>query len=211
MPWAFPNKVWISAKGISHLLWFMKCHPSALDFRTLVGCFTFIRSGAGPLSVGVVSLPQMMNIPLYHHQTPSHSHLPLGSPLQYFSIAAPPQYRESGVTSKCAEGLRLVRQIEPQTGAGAQIEEAMLGDPLPEHTARGPLAVVQHQVWAIHCDATLQRFTLQDEEAFFWDEDIKKDSTSPFYLHKEIQHFPFKCFFFYLLFLTRKVSGGHFV
>lgn len=148
--------------------------PKCFDFRTLVRCFTFIRSGAGPLSVGVVSLPQMRNVPLYHHQTSSHSHLPLGSPLQYFPTAAPPQHRESGVASKRAEGLRFVRQIEPQTGAGAQIEEAMLGDPLPEHTARGPLAVAQHQVGAIHCDAALQRFTLQDEEAFFWDEDTKE-------------------------------------
>lgn len=174
MPCAFPNKVWISATSTSHILWFMKCHQNALDFRTLVRYFTFIRSGAGPLSVGVVSLPQMMDIPLYHHQTSSHSHLPLGSPLQYFSVAAPPQYRESSVASKRAEGLRLVRQIEPQTGVGAQIEEAMLGDPLPEHTARGLPAVAKHQVWAIHCDATLQRFTLQDEEAFFWDEDTNE-------------------------------------
>lgn len=86
----------------------MKCHQSLLDFRTHVGYFTFIRLGAGPLSVGAVSFPKMMNIPFYHHQTTSHSHLPLGSPLQYFSVAAPPQHRESRVTSKGAQGLRLV-------------------------------------------------------------------------------------------------------
>lgn len=115
----------------------------------------------------------MMDIPLYHHQTSSHSHLPLGNPLQYFPVAAPPQHRESGVARKRAEGLRLVWQIKSQTGAGAQIEEAMLRDPLPEHGPRGPLAVVQHQVWAIHCDAPFQWLTLHDEEALFWNE-VKK-------------------------------------
>lgn len=124
----------------------------------------------------VVPSPYMIGIFLYHHQTSGHSHLPLGSTVQHVSTAAPPQHREDRVAFKCAEGLRGVGQVEAQARAGAQVEEAMLGDPLPQHVARGPFAVLQNQVRAIHCDATLQRFTLQDEEALFWEEEDEMTS-----------------------------------
>ncbi len=73
--------------------------------------------------------------------------------MQHVSIAAPPQHRERHVTLERAERLRRVRDVEAQTRAGAQVEEAMSRDPLPQHAARGPLAVLQHQVRAIHRDA----------------------------------------------------------
>lgn len=119
----------------------------------------------------VVPFPHMIGIFLDHHQTSGHSHLPLGSAIQHVSTAAPPQHREGRVTLKCAEGLRGVGQVEAQARAGAQVEEAMLRDPLPQHVARGPFAVLQNQVRTIHRDAPLQRFTLQDEDALFWEEE----------------------------------------
>lgn len=113
----------------------------------------------------------MIGIFLDHHQTSGHSHLPLGSTVQHVATAAPPQHREDCVTFKCTEGLRGVGQVEAQARAGSQVEEAMLRDPLPQHVARGPFAVLQNQVRAIHRDATLQWFTLQDEEALVWEEE----------------------------------------
>lgn len=175
MPCAFPNKVWMSAEGTSRPSRFTyEEHPETFRSQNTGrggggGGVTFVRLRAGPLSVGVVPFPQMMDVPLYHHQASGHGHLPLGSALQDFSVAAPPEHGEGGVAPERAEGLRLVGQVEAQAGAGAQVEEAVLGDPLPEHAARGPLAVVQHQVRAVHGDATLQRLALQDEEALFWD------------------------------------------
>lgn len=120
--------------------------------------------------MGVVPFPHMIRVFLYHHQTSGHSHLPLGSPVQHVSIAAPPQHREGHVAFKRAKRLRRVRDVEAQAHAGAQVEEAMLRDPLPQHAARGPLAVLQHQVRAIRRDAAFQRFTLQDEQALLWKE-----------------------------------------
>lgn len=112
----------------------------------------------------------MIRVFFYHHQSSGHSHSVLGSPVHEVSIAAPPQHRKGHVAFKHAKRLRRVRHVEAQAHAGAQVEEAMLGDPLPQHVACGPPAVLQHQVGAIHCDAAFQRFTLQDEQALFWKE-----------------------------------------
>lgn len=126
----------------------------------LLQAFTFIWICAGPLSGGVVPYPLMMRVLLYHHQPSSHSQLPRGRPVQHVSSAAPPQHGEGHVALEHAERLRRVRHVEAQASAGAQIEEAMTGDPFPQHAACGPLAVLQHQVRAIHCDAAFQRLAL---------------------------------------------------
>ena len=110
----------------------------------------------------------MIRVFLHHHQPSGHSHLPLGRPVQHVPAAAPPQHREGHVALERAERLRRVRDVEAQARAGAQIEEAMSGDPLPQHAARGPLAVLQHQVRAVHCDAAFQRLALQDEQTLSW-------------------------------------------
>ena len=112
----------------------------------------------------------MIGVFLYHHQTSGHSHLPLRCPVQHVSTAAPPQHGEGHVALECAERLRRVGDVEAQARAGAQVEEAMSGDPLPQHATRGPLAVLQHQVGAVHCDAALQRLALQDKQTLFWRE-----------------------------------------
>lgn len=130
--------------------------------------FTFIWIRAGPLSGRVVPFPLMVRVFLHHHQTSGHSHLPVGQSVQHVSVAAPPHHGQGRVTLERAERLRRVRHVQAQARAGAQIEEAMSGDPLPQHAARGPLAVLQHQVRAIHRDAALQRLALQDEQTLFW-------------------------------------------
>jgi len=109
----------------------------------------------------------MVGVFLHHHQTSGHGHLPLGHPVQHVAAAAPPQHREGRVALERAQRLRRVRDVEAQARAGAQVEEAMPGHPLPQHAARGPLAVLQHQVGAVHCDAALQRLALQDEQTLF--------------------------------------------
>lgn len=109
----------------------------------------------------------MVRVFFNYHQTSSYSHLPLGRTKQHVSIAAPPQHREGHVTLEYAKRLCRIRNVEAQACAGAQIEEAMPGDPLPQHAARWSLAVLQHQVRAIHCDAAFQRLTLQDKKTLF--------------------------------------------
>lgn len=126
--------------------------------------FTFIWVRAGPLFGRVVPFPLMISVFLNHHQASGHSHLPRGRPVKHVPTAAPPQHWVGHVTLERAEGLRRVRDVESQAHAGAQIEKAMSGDPLPQHAARGPLAVLQHQVRAVHGDAAFQRLTLQDEQ-----------------------------------------------
>lgn len=112
----------------------------------------------------------MVRVFFDHHQSSGHSHLVPGSPVYEVSLAAPPQHRNGHVTFEHAKRLRGVGHVEAQAHAGAQVEEPMLGDPLPQHVSRGPLAVLQHKAGAIHRDATFQRFTLQDEQALFWKE-----------------------------------------
>lgn len=130
--------------------------------------FTFIWIRAGPFPRGVVPFPLMVRVFFYHHQTSSHSHLPLGRAIQHVSTAAPPQHREGHVTLESAKRLRRIGNIEPQAHACAQIEEAMPGDPLPQHAARWLFAVLQHQVRAIHCDAAFQWLALQNKQTLFW-------------------------------------------
>lgn len=130
--------------------------------------FTFIWIRAGPFPRGVVPFPLMGSVFFYHHKTSRHSHLPLGRTIQPVSTAAPPQHREGHVTLECAKRLRCVGNIEPQACACAQIEEAMPGDPLPQHAARWLFAVLQHQVRAIHCDAAFEWLTLQNKQTLFW-------------------------------------------
>lgn len=110
----------------------------------------------------------MVSVFLYHHQTSSQSHLPLGRTIQHVSIAAPPQHREGHVTLECAKWLHRIRDVEAQARARAQIEEAMPGDPLPQHAARWLLAVRQPQVEGIHRDAALQWLTLQNKQTLLW-------------------------------------------
>lgn len=94
-------------------------------------------------------------------------YLPLGGPVQDVPIAAPPHHGEGHVTLKHAKRLRRVGDVEAQAHAGAQVEKAMLRHPLPQHAARGPPTVLQHQSGAIHRDAAFQLLTLQDEQALF--------------------------------------------
>ena len=112
----------------------------------------------------------MIRVFFNNQQTSGHSHLPLGRPVQHVSIAAPPQQGEGCVALERAEGLRRVRNVEAQARAGAEVEKAVPGDPLPQHPARRPLTVIQHQVRAVHRHAAFQRLTLQDEDTFFWKE-----------------------------------------
>lgn len=109
----------------------------------------------------------MISVFLDYHQTSGDCHPPLGRPVEHVSTAAPPQHSKGHVTLERAERLRCVRDVEAQAHAGTQVEEAMPGDPLPQHAARGPLTVLKHQVRAIHCDAALQWLTLQDKQTLF--------------------------------------------
>ncbi len=84
------------------------------------------------------------------------------------STAAPPQHRQSHVTLEHAEGLCLVGDVEAEARTGAKVEEPMSRDPLPKHAARWPLAILQHQIRALHGDAALQRLALQNEQTLFW-------------------------------------------
>lgn len=124
---------------------------------------TFVGVRAGAFPGGVVALPAVVRVLLHHHQASGDGHLPLGHAVQHVAAAAPPQHGEGGVALEHAERLRGVGRVEAQARAGAQVEEAMLGDPLPQHAARGPLTVVQNRAGPIHGDAALQRLALQDE------------------------------------------------
>lgn len=124
---------------------------------------TFIGIRAGPFSGGVIPPPLVVRGLLHHHQTTGHGQLHLGRPVQSVSVTAPPQGAEGRVTLERAERVRGIAGVEAQAHAGAQVEEAVSGHPLPEHAARGPLTVLQHQVGAVHGDAAFQLGTLQDE------------------------------------------------
>lgn len=106
----------------------------------------------------------MVDVLLRHHRAPGHRHLPLGRSVHHVSVAAPPQHGGGDVALEHAQRPRRVRGVEAQAGGGAQVEEAVPGDPLPQHVARGALAVPQDQTGPVRRDAALQRKTLQDEE-----------------------------------------------
>lgn len=89
-------------------------------------------------------------------------------------MTTPPQHGRGHVALEHAQGSRRVRDVEAQAGAGAQIKEAVPGDPLPQHAARGASTVLQNRAGAAHQDATLQRQTLQDEDAFSCRETVAK-------------------------------------
>lgn len=165
MPCAFPNSVCTSANTTKPGVSFSFCASDVAETRASL---TFIGIRARPLSGRVVPFPPVVGVFLHHHQTSGHGHLPVGRPVQSVSAAAPPQHGERRVALERAERLRGVRDVEAQARAGAQIEEAVSGDPLPQHAARGPLAVLQHQVGAVHRDAALQRLALQDEHTLRW-------------------------------------------
>lgn len=112
----------------------------------------------------------MIRVFFNYQQTSSQGHLPLGCPVQHVPTAAPPEHGEGRVALKRAESLGRVRNVEAQARAGAQVEEAMSGHPLPQHAARRPFTVLQHQVGAVHGDAALQWCTLQYKDTLFWKE-----------------------------------------
>lgn len=92
----------------------------------------------------------MIGVFLDHHQLSRRGQLPLGRPKQRVPPAAPPHDWEGHVTLKHAQRLRGVGHVQAEAPAGAQVEEAMLGDPLPQHACRGPPALRQHQLGALH-------------------------------------------------------------
>lgn len=120
--------------------------------------------GTGTFSRRVVSFPLVVNVLLHHHRPPGHRHLPLGRSVHHVTVATPPQHGRGHVALEHAQRPRRVRDVEAQAGAGAQVEEAVPGDPLPQHAARGAPAVLQNRAGAARRDAALQRQTLQDEE-----------------------------------------------
>lgn len=113
-------------------------------------------------------LPLIIIAFLHHHQPSSHGHLPLERPVQRVATAAPPHHGVGLVALKHAKRLRGVQDVEAQARAGAQVEEAMRGHPLPQHAACGTLTVFQHQAGMIHLDAALQHDALQDKQALSW-------------------------------------------